>query len=66
MGDSVLKWCADVIRNTVGENGLVFRFGSNEYIVYFSGKRKEELLDLANKLRNATEDMKAENRSGIL
>lgn len=66
MGDSVLKWCADVIRNTVGENGLVFRFGSNEYIVYFSGKRKEELLDLANKLRNATEDMKAENRPGIL
>ena len=66
MGDCVLKWCADVIRKTVGENGLVFRLGSNEYIIYFSGKSKEELLDFADRLRHATENMEAEDRPGIL
>lgn len=66
MGDKVLKWCAQVIRNTVGESGAVFRFGSNEYIVYLSGKNKEELLELANRLCVATGDMEDVERPGIL
>lgn len=50
-GDDVLKWCGKVISSAVGRDGLVFRLGSNEYVVYLRNKTKNDLLSLSQEIQ---------------
>lgn len=50
-GDEILKWCGKMIQRTVGNQGAVFRFGSNEFLVYTGYGKKEECLRLAEQIQ---------------
>lgn len=56
-GDDILKWCGQVIKNTVSSAETVFRMGSNEYLVYVSDAKKEKMLHIA---REIQENLKVE------
>lgn len=53
--DEILRWCGQVILSSVGKDGMVFHFASDEYVVYLSGKTREEMLGIAHKIQSALE-----------
>jgi len=56
-GDAVLKDIANIIRNTVGNDGVVFRYGGEEILVLFYGD-EEESVRTAEKIRSKVETQK--------
>lgn len=46
-GDELLKWCAKLLRETVGEKGTVFRLGGNEFIIDVETGNLKSLTGLA-------------------
>jgi len=50
-GDEILNWCGQAIAASVGRDGEVFHFASDEYVVYLCGKTREELLGIADKIQ---------------
>lgn len=50
-GDDILRWCGQVIQKVAGKEDMVFRLGSNEYVIFFRGKEKNELLQVIEKIQ---------------
>lgn len=49
--DEILKWYGQAILSSAGEDGKIFYFSSDEYIVYLLGKTKDEILGIAHKIQ---------------
>ncbi|WZL81118.1 GGDEF domain-containing protein [Vallitaleaceae bacterium 9-2] len=60
MGDMLLKKAATTIRDIVGEQGVVGRYGGDEFIIIYRGCSKAKMLELLNKIQEAS------NRLGSL
>jgi len=54
-GDNAIRHCADMIRQTFGEDNLIARIGGEEFIVLLAGKDIAHAHDLAQKLQQAME-----------
>lgn len=59
-GDAILTWCGQKIKGTVGERGATFRMGSNEFLVFVHDMEKEQLLRLAEEIRESIAVTEAE------
>lgn len=56
-GDTTLKNLAKILtENALDEKGLVGRWGGEEFVIVFYGKRGEEAFTLAEKMRKAVEE----------
>lgn len=62
-GDLVLKQLGEALRNTVGDRGLVSRFGGEEFVVAVGDMKLDEALELTNTIHKAIKDMDIEGRS---
>jgi len=58
-GDEVLKAMGDLLRNEVGNNGLVCRYGGEEFVVLMPKLTVDEFVIEANKLRKVIEQTEA-------
>jgi diguanylate cyclase (GGDEF)-like protein/putative nucleotidyltransferase with HDIG domain len=56
--DEVVCWCADIIREETESKGAIFRFGSNEFLIYFRYQKEEELRMVAQKIQKRLADDK--------
>lgn len=65
VGDAILKWAGKVLLDTVKSFGDVFRVGSNNFVVYSEEKSREELLEMAEKIREGLHTEKR-CRPGVL
>jgi diguanylate cyclase (GGDEF)-like protein len=52
-GDKTLVEIAQVIMSCVGSNGLVGRYGGDEFIIFLSNKTEKEILFVANKINKS-------------
>ena len=52
-GDEILRGVARVLRNNVGDAGLVARYGGEEFAVVFAGMSGSQILNQAEKTRQA-------------
>lgn len=57
MGDKCLKKFADIVRNNIGKEDRLIRYGGEEFIILFNGEStKEEMHQKADGLRKAVEE----------
>jgi diguanylate cyclase (GGDEF)-like protein len=56
VGDSVLKSLSSIIKNTVGEQGVVGRWGGEEFIVFATEISKQASYQLAENIRSTCEN----------
>jgi len=54
-GDDILKQFTDILKQTCGKNGRVFRYGGEEFVVVLECNQVEECWQLAEKIRTHTE-----------
>ena len=54
-GDTVLKECADIIKNSVRKSDLIIRYGGEEFLLLLNDTNKEGLTEVAEKLRKKVE-----------
>lgn len=50
-GNEILCTLAERLKNLIGDEGVVVRYGGEEFIIYLPEKEKEEALSLAEKVR---------------
>lgn len=59
MGDHCLVRLTSVMKNIVeSREGLIGRYGGEEFLAVFIGKNREELIETANSIKNAVQDEK--------
>lgn len=56
-GDRVLEQTADIIRNQVGEKGLCFRYGGEEFTILMPDISGEEAMEYAERIRTDIEKL---------
>ena len=49
-GDKVLKQFADTVKNNIGENDIIARFGGEEFMILFDTDNEEEVLTVMNRI----------------
>lgn len=52
-GDEILKWCAKILMKVIVKPDVIFRMGSNEYIIYTGESEKNKLLLLAKEIQSS-------------
>ncbi len=57
MGDMLLKKAATTIRDIVGEQGIVGRYGGDEFIIIYNGCSKTKMLELLKKIQHASDQL---------
>ena len=55
-GDEVLRSTAQVIKNSLNQNGTIYRFGGEEFVILFKHTSLEEAYKLANDIRIIVEN----------
>jgi len=53
VGDTVLRWVSDVLRNTLRKNDVISRYGGEEFATVLLNTDKVQALEIAEKLRGA-------------
>lgn len=61
IGDWMIKEMADVIRQNLSDNQIAMRYGGDEFVIFGSVEKEEELKDLIAKLYEAMEKRSREN-----
>ena len=61
VGDLVLKAVADAMRNAIGENGFVARWGGEEFFIAFPGLNGDDAKDLLYKVQSAIRKVSVES-----
>ncbi len=64
-GDAVLEKLGSLLSNSLRKNDIVARFGGEEFIVLIPQVNKEQIFNLADKLREKIAGMKDKNIPGI-
>ncbi|MBI4430531.1 MAG: sensor domain-containing diguanylate cyclase [Candidatus Omnitrophica bacterium] len=65
-GDLILKAVSQKLREGVGDNGLVSRYGGEEFVIILPGVKKEAAVILAETLRRSVESVRIEARGDEL
>lgn len=60
-GDYVLKSVAENMKNNIRKTDKIFRYGGEEFCVLCNANAKDNIIDLAERLRKNIEDMRLEN-----
>lgn len=55
VGDQVIKFVAEILKTSVGEDDLVARYGGEEFCVALPGSPKEKAADIADRIRRTVE-----------
>jgi diguanylate cyclase (GGDEF)-like protein len=56
MGDEVLKFLSDLIRNQTRECDISFRYGGEEFLILLPNTTIEEAYQIAERIRKTTEE----------
>ncbi len=65
-GDDCLKCVSGVLRETVGANGMVARYGGDEFFVLTRGKTDEEMLKLAKDINERIREKKWGHKKSLV
>lgn len=57
-GDEVLARITKKISNLLSNDGYLYRVGGEEFIIMLKGKPKDEVYEIAEKIRNTVEELK--------
>lgn len=67
MGDKCIRVVADVLQESVGDNGKVYRFGGDEFIILFAKGEKAQIRKTAERILNKLKAANIENiHSGVV
>ena len=64
-GDEVIKSVANVLRNTLSDEGKVFRYGGEEFTIITLDKNVEEVFTIAEDIRIAVQSLIFENQRRV-
>ncbi|MGN0506595.1 MAG: diguanylate cyclase domain-containing protein [Lachnospiraceae bacterium] len=65
-GDNCLKCVSDVLREAVGSDGMIVRYGGDEFFVLLRGKTEEEVLELAENINICMRKRKYQHRASLV
>lgn len=65
VGDTVLQAVAEVFQNTVGQEGIVCRWGGEEVLVYLPGCKREKILRLAEEILAGVRELKLPGQENL-
>lgn len=65
-GDDCLKCVSEVLRETVGNNGMVARYGGDEFFILTRGKTDEEMLKLAKDINECLREKKWGHKKSLV
>lgn len=62
-GDECLRKIAEVLQTMTENIGNAYRFGGDEFVILAKGATKEQILDMANRIKNCIFELHMENKN---
>lgn len=65
-GDWCLKRVAEILRDTLGKAGTVYRFGGDEFVMLFPKGKREQIEQVAEQIKECLREAKIENENSTV